>query len=108
MTALTLCEALILQLLLLELSCFRLLFRLLFVLIGSDLAEVKLGNQGARPPILLRSTPLFRSSDSCLFLVLLGNSGCSQNSQLGNFPFQFSNLSVSLFDLVLLSADLPS
>ena len=53
MTALTLCEALILQLLLLKLSCFRLLFRLLFVLIGSDLAEVKLGDQGARPPILL-------------------------------------------------------
>ena len=78
------------------------------VFIGPNLAKVKLGHQGARPPVLLWGTPLFSASDSRLLLIFLCNASLSLLPQLRHFSFQPSYRSVSLSDLVSLSADLLS
>ena len=108
MADLTLCQTLIMCLLLLFLQLsFLLLFRLLFIFIGPDLAEVKFGHQGARPSLLLRGTSFLCSSDSCLLLILSSDDN-GFNFEISHFSFQLPYRSVSLFDLVFLGAELLS
>ena len=94
--------------LLLDFLFFLLMLYLVLILIGPDLAEVKLGHQSARPPVLLRGAPLLGSSDSGLFLVFFGNIDNVLLSQLRHLSFQLPDGSVSLFDLISLDSDLLS